>query len=462
MCVGSRPYQFNRLFIELDRLFDEGAIESDLFAQVGSSDYIPRNYPFKDYLSPDEFKVQQECADIVISHGASGSIMGALNAGKKVIAVTRLEKYGEHINDHQIAINETLAEEKLVLSVFDMSELGSAIQAMEQNQVDLVEWHNDNPLAIVEEIDAFIQREVVNRSIGVDKKKLLKRAKRALRFVPDRLYIQLYYFPRFHKLCNFSNPTTYNEKLQWLKLNDRNPMYVDMVDKVEAKRIAAQIIGEDFIIPTLGVWDRFDDIDFDALPNRFVLKCTHDSEGIVIVKDKASLDIEEAKKRIEEALSYNFYCIGREWPYKNLKPRILAEQYMEDSSTGELRDYKFFCFDGEPKAMFVASGRSAGETKFDYFDLDFSRLDIVQHYPNSSCEIEKPISFDQMVAFAKKLSAGIPHVRIDFYEVNGRLYFGEFTFYHFSGFMPFEPSKWDKTFGSWLCLPESRRRRGCM
>ncbi len=286
----------------------------------------------------------------------------------------------------------------------------------------------------------------------MNKKKILKKIKYGLRFLPDKMYLQIYYFAQFKKFINFKNPKTFNEKLNWLKINDKNPEYTKMVDKYEAKKYAASIIGEEYIIPTLGVWDKFDDIDFDKLPNQFVLKCTHDSEGLVIVKDKSKFNKEEAKNKIENAMKYNFFYIGREYPYKNVKPRIIAEEYMEDREYGELRDYKFFCFDGEPKAMFIASDRGIGETKFDYYDIDFNHLDIVQHYPNSKKEIKKPINYKKMVELSKKLSKGMKHVRIDFYEVNGKLYFGEITFYHFSGLQPFNDKKWDELFGSWLHL----------
>lgn len=204
------------------------------------------------------------------------------------------------------------------------------------------------------------------------------------------------------------------------------------------------------------MWDRFDDIDFDRLPNQFVLKCTHDSEGLVIVKDKSTLDIQKAKEKIEAALKQNFYYIGREWPYKNVEPRIIAEPYLEDHVDGELRDYKFFCFNGQPKLMFVASDRIKNATKFDYYDLEFNHLNIVQKYPNAEAPLRKPVTFEKMIEFSKVLSKDFPHVRVDFYEVDGHLCFGELTFYHFSGFMPFKPSKWDEIMGSWLTLPQKK------
>lgn len=291
----------------------------------------------------------------------------------------------------------------------------------------------------------------------MDKKRILKELKYALRFLPDKVYIQLYYFAAFKKLCNLKSPQTYNEKLNWLKLYDHNPLYTKLVDKFEVKSYVAEKIGEEYVIPTLSVVGTdFDEIDFDNLPNQFVIKCTHDSEGLVIVKDKGKLNKEVVKKKIAKALDFNFYYIGREWPYKDVKPRIIVEEYLEDHTDGELRDYKFFCFDGEPKAMFIASGRAKGNTKFDYFDLKFNHLNIRQHYPNAK-EVRKPINFEKMIELSRKLSKGFPHVRVDFYEVDGRIYFGELTFYHFSGFQPFIPNKWDKIFGDWLKLPSIKK-----
>lgn len=286
--------------------------------------------------------------------------------------------------------------------------------------------------------------------------KIVKKLRYSLRWVPDLFYCQLNYFGHFHKFMNLKNPQTYNEKLNWLKLYDHNPVYTKLVDKYEVKSIMAELIGSEYIIPTLGVWDHFDEIDFDSLPNQFVLKCSHDSEGLVIVKDKRKLDKEVAREKIEYALKQNFYYIGREWPYKNVKPRIIAEQYMEDHTDGELRDYKFFCFNGEPKVLFIATDRAVDNVKFDYFDLDFKHLDIKQKYPNAGM-VRKPVTFDMMIELSKVISKGYPHVRVDFYEVDGRLYFGEFTLYHFSGFMPFQPDKWDKQFGEWLRLPKENQ-----
>ena len=272
--------------------------------------------------------------------------------------------------------------------------------------------------------------------------------------LPDERFLRKYYKIRFGRELNLEDPKTYTEKLQWLKLFDRKPIYTSMVDKHEAKEYVAQRIGSEYIIPTLGVWDSFDEIDFDSLPDQFVLKCTHDSGGLVIVKDKSKLDLDAARVKINKSLKRNYYLHGREWPYKNVKPRILAETYMEDPETAELRDYKFFCFNGEVKALFVATERyKAGEeTKFDFFDAEYNHLPFTNGHPNAEVLPEKPKTFEKMKELAAELSVGIPHLRVDFYEVDGKIYFGELTFSHWSGMMPFDPEEWDRTFGDWIDL----------
>ena len=273
-------------------------------------------------------------------------------------------------------------------------------------------------------------------------------------WMDDETYLKIAYKSKMGKKLILENPKTYNEKLQWLKLFDRKPEYTAMVDKFEAKKIVAKMIGDDYIIPTLGVWDSFDDIDFSSLPNQFVLKCTHDSGGIIVVKDKYKLDKQKARKQITKCLQHNFFWGQREWPYKNVKPRVIAETYMEDEVKGELPDYKFFAFDGEVKALYIATERgSSEETKFDFFDTDFNHLPFLNGHPNADVIPEKPTQFELMKELAAKLSIGFPQIRIDLYEVNGKVYFGEFTFFHMSGFKPFEPEEWDFRFGEWIKLP---------
>ena len=274
------------------------------------------------------------------------------------------------------------------------------------------------------------------------------------KLLPDKQYIEMEYFHRFGKFPNLKKPETYNEKLQWLKLNDRKNIYTTMVDKILVKDFVSKRIGSDYVARLLGTWEHFDEIQFNSLPNRFVLKCTHDSGGLIICKDLNNLDKVAAKKRIESCLKNNYFLEGREWPYKNVKPRIFAEEYLEDDKSGSLPDYKFFCFNGIVKAMFVATERQNPneETKFDFFDADYNHLEIINGHPMANRVPPKPINYELMKSLAEKLSTDIPHVRVDFYEVNGKVYFGEFTFFHWSGMVPFEPAEWDYTFGSWIDL----------
>lgn len=274
-------------------------------------------------------------------------------------------------------------------------------------------------------------------------------------FVNPEKYVPKMFYQRMGYKLNLENPSTYNEKLQWLKLYDHNPLYTKLVDKYEVKQYIADKIGSQYIIQTLGVWDSVADIDFDSLPKQFVLKCTHDSGGLVICKDKRKLDIAKAKRILRKSLRRNFYYMGFEWPYKDVKPRILAEQYMEDPKTKELRDYKFFCFNGTVKAMFIATERQkeGEDVKFDFFDADFNHLPFKQGHENATALPDKPICFEEMKRLAATLSTGLPEVRVDFYEVDEKVYFGEMTFFHHGGWTPFDPKEWDYTFGNWLALP---------
>lgn len=304
----------------------------------------------------------------------------------------------------------------------------------------------------------------MNRMIDIirnasPKSLIIKVLRRALLFLPDALYLKLFYKWLMHRPLDLDNPRTYTEKIQWLKLYDRNPLYTKMVCKYDAKEYVKSILGEEYIIPTIGVWDSVEDIDFDSLPNQFVLKCTHDSGGLVICKDKSKLDIYSAKKKLKKCLNTNYYITSKEWPYKNVKRRIIAEKYMVDESGYELKDYKFFCFGGKVKALFVATDRGVEgeETKFDFFDENFKHLPLTNGHPNTKKTPKKPEFFDEMKRIAEILSKNIPHVRVDLYNINGKIYFGEMTFAHWSGFVPFQPEEWDYIFGSWLVLPSKKQ-----
>lgn len=276
----------------------------------------------------------------------------------------------------------------------------------------------------------------------------------------DSLSDEEYIRRKFHTLMgyypNLDDPQTFNEKLQWLKLHDRRPEYVKMVDKYEVKKYVADIIGEEYIIPTLGVWDRFDDINFSQLPDQFVLKCTHDSGGIVICKDKSKFDIQSAKAKINKSLKRNYYYVGREWPYKDVKPHIIAEPYLTDESGFELKDYKILCFNGIPKLIELHSGRFLDNQMQDFYDCDWKKLSISQSgnkkYQVSSVIAPRPKNLEKMIELSSVLSKDFRHIRVDWYEIKDNLLFGELTFFDGSGFVPFDNFQHDLLLGSWINL----------
>ena len=249
-------------------------------------------------------------------------------------------------------------------------------------------------------------------------------------------------------------PKTFNEKLQWLKLYDRNPEYTKMVNKYEAKKYVADIIGQEYIISTLGVWDKFEDIEFDKLPKQFVLKPTHTSGNVFICKDKEKINYKQLRKMINKWLKRDYYLVHREWPYKNIKPKIIAEQYMVDDSGMKLKDYKFFCFNGIAQTILVCSNRNGSFKNTNFYDISWNLQPFTREkHKNSNEQIKKPKNLDEMITVAEKLSKDIPFVRVDLYEINGKVYFGELTFYPSSGFEGFEPEEWDKKLGDMLELP---------
>lgn len=272
----------------------------------------------------------------------------------------------------------------------------------------------------------------------------------------DKFIVKCAYKEYTGKKLDLKNPQTFNEKLQWLKLYNRKSEYTAMVDKYEAKKLVAEQIGEEYVIPTLGVWDKFDDIDFDDLPDQFVLKTTHDSGGLIICKDKSKLDKQAAKNKLQKSLKRNYFWYLREWPYKNVKPRIIAEKFMKDSfhpDEPSLLVYKIMCFHGQPKIIQAIQGDKTKEESIDYFDCDWNRLSLRQNFPNSKNPLAKPQSLEEMLAFAAKMSKGVPFLRVDFYEIEQKPYFSEFTFFSDAGIAKFEPEEWDYTLGSWIELP---------
>ena len=275
---------------------------------------------------------------------------------------------------------------------------------------------------------------------------------------PDKKFLEKAFKVYLGQELNLNEPTTFNEKLQWLKLYNRKPEYTIMVDKYKVRDYIKEKIGERYLIPLIGAYDSSAEVDFDKLPDKFVLKCNHNSGlGMYICKDKSKLTtkrIREIRKNLDRGLRQDYYLSGREWPYKDVPRKIIAEQYME-SDAGGLTDYKIHCFNGEPKFILVCKDRFAqsGLTE-DFFSTEWERLDVRRpNIPNSTTETQKPEVLNEMLEIAKKLSADIPFLRVDFYVVSGRAYFSELTFFPASGLEKFEPERWDKVFGEWLSLP---------
>ena len=281
------------------------------------------------------------------------------------------------------------------------------------------------------------------------------------RLVPDKLCIKTLYYRAFGKELDLENPTTYSEKLQWLKLYNRKPEYSRMVDKATAKDYVSEKIGEKYIIPTLGIWDRVEDIDWDALPDKFVIKCTHDSGGVVICSDKASFDRQAAISQLRKGLRRNYYLLGREWPYKSVPHRIIAEKYLEpDPVTHDLPDYKFSCFDGQVTDVMICSDRASGKPTYYFFDKDWKLLPLNVRGRNApeGFTLPKPACIDEMFDIASKLSKGLPYVRVDLYAEGDHPYFGEMTLFPHSGYDPNLLPETEKWHGSLIRLPEKTNR----
>lgn len=294
-------------------------------------------------------------------------------------------------------------------------------------------------------------------------KKLLPRNIRgklmySLFWLPDESYIRLFYFATTGRKLNLKDPVTFEDKQQWLKLHDHNTRYTKLADKYLVRKHIKRTIGEGYSFPLLGRWQNFDEIDFTDLPDQFVLKCNHDSGSVRVIKSKSSLrdeDYAELKRHFDKRVRRNFYYAGREFPYKNINPCIIAERYMIDSKqeASSLNDYKFFCFNGVPKIVLIVTDRDT-DCRYDFYDMDFNHLDLKYGKSRDDDRIKEPKFFSEMKSIAAKLSEGIPFVRIDLYEIEGKVYFGEYTFFDGGGFQWLQPDRWEYRMGSWLQLPE--------
>ena len=286
---------------------------------------------------------------------------------------------------------------------------------------------------------------LTNILLFLDKKRLIT--------IPDKLFLKLLYKKNIGKKLNFDNPKTFNEKLQWLKIYDRNPLYVKLVDKYEVRNYIKEKIGEEYLIPLIGVYNRFEDIKFELLPNQFVLKCTHDSGGVFVCKDKEKCDFMEMKNKVNKLLKRNFFYQSREWPYKEVKHKIIIEKYMQEDGKAELTDYKLMCFNGKVKCTLVCSDRnSKSGLRKDFYDTNWNRLPFQKHGKNLEHQMPKPENYELMVQLAEKLARDFKFLRVDLYEISGKIYFGELTLYPGAGIEKFEPSEWDEILGSWLEL----------
>ena len=290
-----------------------------------------------------------------------------------------------------------------------------------------------------------------------DTKKRIKYAiAKWLSFVPDKLMICFRYWLETGKKLNLKKPETFTEKLNWLKLYNRNPLYIKLVDKYAVKKYVADIIGEEYVIPTLGVWEKPEDIDWDNLPNQFVMKCTHDSGGLVICRDKVKLDKDAAIKKLQQSLNYDYYIAGREWPYKSVPRRIIAEKFIEpEPNVNDLPDYKWYCFNGEPKYCQVIQDRSRDE-KIDFFDTEWNHQEFIGLNPKARHADKLPSQPENLsthIKIARELSKDIPYARVDLYDVGKRIYFGEITLYPGCGFGTLDPEEWNYKLGSLITLP---------
>lgn len=270
------------------------------------------------------------------------------------------------------------------------------------------------------------------------------------RGISDRIYLRYIYLINFGKIPNLDNPQTFNEKMNWLKLHDRKDIYTTMADKYSVKEFVAKRIGAEYVVKNYGVYEKWEDIDFDNLPEQFVIKGTHDSGGAFICKDKSTFDFNEVERRVKHNQKINYFFPLREWPYKNIKPRIIVDQLLDDYSGHELRDYKFWCFNGKPTYMYITNKGKI--IKENFYDMGFNPIAIDHGFERTRPEYEKPAEFEQMKSLAAKLSANIPFVRVDFFDVDGKIYFGEFTFFDWGGMRPFR-NGWDELLGEKLLLP---------
>lgn len=270
--------------------------------------------------------------------------------------------------------------------------------------------------------------------------------------ISDEEYVSYFFYSAMGYEADLNNPKTFNEKLQWLKLNNKQEKYTVLADKDGVKDYVANIIGKDYIVPTIGVYDSYDQIDWKCIPNKFVMKCTHDSGSTIVCNDIESFDHSIARRKMETALDIDYYLVGREYPYHNIPRKIIIERNLSVNNQRPI-DYKFLCFNGVVKCLFVTTERGTKQgLKMTFFDREWNRLPFERHYPIADYPIHKPDRFDDMIHIAETLSKDMPFVRVDLYEIDGRIYFSEFTFFPGGGIEEFSPFEWDLKLGEWITI----------
>lgn len=308
-------------------------------------------------------------------------------------------------------------------------------------------------------IPNFVRRPIVNALNACDrlKSRIYLAARSGKIWFPDKAFQKWDYRIHSGKKLNLRNPKTFCEKLQWMKYYYRNPFYTQLVDKYAVRSYVSETIGEEYLVPLYGVWDHFDDIDFDALPDSFVLKCTHDQGSVILVPDKSKFERTLAKEKLESALKKNHFYLCREWPYKNIPPRIICEGFLKVIGENDLPDYKLMCFDGKVKLLYVCTNRTT-DLCYNFYNPEWEFIPVNRADGKSAnITIEKPKNLEKMIELAEQLSSGMPHVRVDFYNVNGEIYFGELTFFRSGGRVPFVPEEFELEFGNWITLPQKMR-----
>lgn len=271
-------------------------------------------------------------------------------------------------------------------------------------------------------------------------------------WMPDELFLKIYFYCSMGYKLDLNNPKTYNEKLQWLKLYERNKQYCTLVDKYDVRKYIEETIGKEYLVPIIDIYNSTDKIDWSKLPKEFVLKCTNGSASVIICRDKTKLDKDVQIKKLNRWLSKNVFYYGREWPYKDLKPRVICEKLLKDKDDKSPKDYKIFCFNGEPKTISIHDGRFTDEYTHDIYDINWNKIDVRRGRKNSNIVREKPKNFDKMLEISRILAKGLKHIRVDLYNLDGKIYFGELTFFTASGFQKFDPFKYDYIWGEWIDL----------